>query len=45
MIILIDEYDAPIHAGIFHHFYKEVIEFMRDFLGGGLKDNIHLQWG
>ncbi len=38
-IILIDEYDAPIHAGYLNDYYKEVIGFMRGFLGGGLKGN------
>ncbi|MDQ1354437.1 MAG: hypothetical protein QG657_4746 [Acidobacteriota bacterium] len=37
-VILIDEYDAPIHAGFNYGFYDEVINFMRNFLGGGLKD-------
>ena len=38
-IILIDEYDAPIHAGYLNDYYKEIIGFMRGFLGGGLKGN------
>jgi Predicted AAA-ATPase/PD-(D/E)XK nuclease superfamily len=37
-VILIDEYDAPIHAGFNQGYYEEVINFMRNFLGGGLKD-------
>lgn len=44
-IILIDEYDSPIHAGFTHDYYKEIINFMRPFLGGGLKDNEHLKFG
>ena len=43
-IILIDEYDAPIHAGYLNNYYKDVIEFMRNFLSGGLKDNSHLEF-
>jgi hypothetical protein len=37
-VILIDEYDAPVHAGFNHDYYDEVINFMRNFLSGGLKD-------
>jgi hypothetical protein len=37
-VILIDEYDAPIHAGFNHGYYEEIINFMRNFLCGGLKD-------
>lgn len=38
-IILIDEYDTPIHAGFTYNYYRQIIDFMRIFLGGGLKDN------
>ncbi len=37
-VILIDEYDAPIHAGFSHGYYEKIIHFMRNFLCGGLKD-------
>ncbi len=37
--ILLDEYDAPIHAGFLNGYYNEVVEFMRGFLGAGLKGN------
>ncbi len=37
-VILIDEYDAPIHAGYNHDYYEPVINFMRNLLCGGLKD-------
>ncbi len=37
-VVLIDEYDAPIHAGFSYGYYEEIINFMRNFLGGGLKD-------
>jgi len=42
VIVLVDEYDSPIHAGHAHRYYDEVIAFFRDFLSGGLKDNPHL---
>jgi hypothetical protein len=38
VVILIDEYDAPVHAGYTFGYYDEIINFMRNFLGGGLKD-------
>lgn len=37
-VILIDEYDAPVHAGFNHGYYDHVVHFMRNFLAGGLKD-------
>jgi hypothetical protein len=42
VVILIDEYDSPIHAGFTHGYYEEVVAFFRDFLSSGLKDNPHL---
>jgi len=42
-VILIDEYDTPIHEGYFHHYYDEVIGFMRVFLSSALKDNEYLE--
>jgi len=37
-VILIDEYDAPIHAGFTNNYYDQIIAFMRNFLCAGLKD-------
>jgi hypothetical protein len=37
-VILIDEYDAAVHAGFKHGYYDEIINFIRNFLCGGLKD-------
>ncbi len=42
VIILIDEYDTPLHAGYNKGYYEEIIGFMRNFLSGGLKDNQYL---
>jgi hypothetical protein len=42
VVILVDEYDSPIHAGFTHRYYDEVVAFFRDFLSAGLKDNPHL---
>ncbi len=41
-VILIDEYDTPIHAGYVSGCYEEIINFMRNLMSGGLKDNKHL---
>jgi hypothetical protein len=38
VVILIDEYDAPVHAGFNNGYYDEIIGFTRNFLSGGLKD-------
>lgn len=43
VIVLIDEYDIPIQQGYTEKFYKEVVEFSKIFLSGGLKDNPHLE--
>jgi len=45
VILLIDEYDTPIQTGYVNGYYAEVIGFMRNFLSGGLKDNVHLEKG
>lgn len=45
VIILIDEYDAPIHEAFLRGYYDKVITFMRSFLGDGLKNNNHLKLG
>jgi hypothetical protein len=43
VVILIDEYDEPIHMGHARGYAAEVIAFFRVFLGTGLKGNLHLQ--
>lgn len=45
VIVLIDEYDAPIQQEHSGKLYEEVITFMRNFLSGGLKDNSSLAFG
>jgi len=42
-VILIDEYDTPIHEGYANNFYQDIISFMRVFLGSCLKDNDYLE--
>jgi hypothetical protein len=45
VVVLVDEYDAPIHAGWAHGYYREVADFFRGFFEAGLKDNPHLHKG
>ncbi len=45
VIILLDEYDAPIHAAYQHGYYQEMTEFIRNFLSAALKDNTALEFG
>lgn len=45
VVVLVDEYDAPIHKAYFCGYYSLVVDFMRNWLGGGLKDNTCLERG
>lgn len=44
-VIIIDEYDTSIQQGHLYDFYNEIVDFMRNFFSGGLKDNPHLAFG
>ena len=44
-IILIDEYDVPLDKAFNNGYYKEMVSFMRAFLGYALKTNDALQFG
>lgn len=39
VVLLVDEYDAPIEAGFQHGYYDAIVEFMRGLLGAALKSN------
>ena len=39
VVILIDEYDAPVMAGYTYDYYTEVVDFLKGWLTGALKDN------
>jgi Predicted AAA-ATPase/PD-(D/E)XK nuclease superfamily len=39
VVILIDEYDTPMHAGYAHGYFDEVVGFLRTFFSACLKDN------
>jgi Predicted AAA-ATPase/PD-(D/E)XK nuclease superfamily len=45
VIILLDEYDIPIHAAYSHGYYAQIINFIRLLLTTALKDNRYLQRG
>jgi len=45
VMVLIDEYDAPLHAGYVHGYYPEMIAFMRALLTNVFKDNSNLERG
>ncbi|HSN99432.1 MAG TPA: AAA family ATPase [Candidatus Nanopelagicales bacterium] len=42
VVILIDEYEEPIHAGYLNGYAREIIDFYGPFLTEGLKGNPHL---
>jgi hypothetical protein len=42
VVILVDEYDEPIHAGHVHGYAPKILDLLRAFLGEGLKGNSHL---
>ena len=45
VIVLIDEYDTPIHAAHLDGYYKKMTAFLRSLLSGVLKDNNKLERG
>jgi len=45
VIVLIDEYDAPIIKAYLHNYYEKMIEFINDLLSAALKSNPTLQKG
>jgi hypothetical protein len=42
VMIFIDEYDTPIQTGFLEGYYDRIVNFMRNLLSGGLKDNSSL---
>jgi Predicted AAA-ATPase/PD-(D/E)XK nuclease superfamily len=45
VIVLIDEYDSPIHSAYTYGYYDEMMDFMRALLTNVLKDNSSLERG
>jgi len=44
-IVLIDEYDTPIHAGFTNKYYDKIVECMKSILSPALKDNPYMRKG
>ena len=44
-IIIIDEYDTPIHQGFINGYYDEAVSFIRKLFSGAFKDNKSLAYG
>ncbi len=44
-IILIDEYDTPVTTASTNGYYELMVNFMRTFLSGAMKDNNHVKMG
>ncbi|MCX4239667.1 AAA family ATPase [Paraliomyxa miuraensis] len=42
VVILIDEYDTPLHAAYYGRYYEQAVGHLRSLLSGGLKDNPYL---
>jgi putative sterol carrier protein len=43
VIILIDEYDTPIHEAYLNNHYQKTVDFLKAILGNALKGNLYLQ--
>jgi putative sterol carrier protein len=43
IIILIDEYDTPIHEAYLNNHYQQTVDFLKAILGNALKGNLYLQ--
>ncbi len=44
-IVLLDEYDVPMQNGFKNNYYNKAAQFMRLFIGDGLKGNDYLNFG
>ena len=42
-VILIDEYDMPLHSSYAYGYYEEMVMFIRNLLSGALKDNVNIE--
>ena len=45
VVLLIDEYDTTLQSGHAYNFYDDMINFMRNMLSAGLKDNNNIAFG
>jgi hypothetical protein len=42
VVILVDEYDSPLHSSYVHSSFAETVSLFRQFLSAGLKDNPYM---
>ena len=45
VVILLDEYDSPIHTAYAKKYYQDMMDIMRGFMGATFKDNSHVYRG
>jgi hypothetical protein len=45
VVLLLDEYDTPLHTAFLKGYYEPAVTLFRNLLSGGLKDNRHLYKG
>lgn len=45
VVLLLDEYDTPVHAAFQYKYYDDFIPFIRSVMGAAFKDNRHLYRG
>ena len=45
VVVLFDEYDTPIDNSVANGFFKEMVSFMRGFMGNVFKSNDYLEFG
>jgi Predicted AAA-ATPase/PD-(D/E)XK nuclease superfamily len=45
VVVLIDEYDTPVHAGWQNNYYDKIVSFLKGLFGSALKDNGSLKKG
>ena len=43
--VIVDEYDSPVTSASTNGYYTEMVNFMRVFLSGAIKDNNHVKMG
>ena len=43
--VIVDEYDSPVTSASTNGYYTEMVNFMRVFLSGAMKDNNHVKMG
>ena len=44
-VVFVDEYDSPVTSASTNGYYEQMVNFMRVFLSGAMKDNNHVRMG